>query len=183
MALPLQLFGTVETGEENAQAMLCMDVDRPEEAMLHWWGDRTPPEAALVSFLRKSEGEIELEPKLSYRTNPNGSLLLPELSKLEIEHIQGFRGILQEKDEQLEGEWTHLSGTKGCISFSATKCSSDLVPEKCTNWNEFKDWSNRAEMRAVHLSFEVMGAIAFASGPPYIVQEDTVWKGIATIHC
>lgn len=141
---PLQLFGSIERGEETVRAMLCMDIDRTDEVMLHLCSN-TAPAAGLFRFLRKGNGAIELEPIALYRTNENGGLWLPKLSESESRDFQGFRGILiEKKDESLEGEWTHSSGKKGRMFFSSPKHSAEVTPAICTNWNDFKEWANRA---------------------------------------
>lgn len=124
--------------------MLCMDVDRPDEAMLHWWGEKTIPAGALLQFLRKSDGLIELKPIAAYRTNDSGGLWLPKLTETEIELLLGFHGILQEENGSFKGEWTHQSGKSGHITFSPPELSANVVPEKCANWSEFKAWASRA---------------------------------------
>lgn len=142
--MTLQQFGNIDTADESANAMLCMDIDRPDEAMLHWWGEKTAPGGALVRFLRANDGAVELEPIAAYRSNDNGGLWLPKLLEAEIEYLRGFHGSLQEKDGLLEGEWTHRSGKSGRIIFRPPERSANVVPEKCANWSEFKEWASRA---------------------------------------
>ena len=145
MTQPLQLFGNIDTAEDTIHAMMCMDIDRPEEAMLHFWGGTTAPAGAvLLRFLRKSVGVVELELMSAYRTNERGGLWLPILSESEIEYVRGVRAVLQEKDGLLEGEWTHQSGKKGHITLRPPESSADLVPEKCSSWSDFKAWATRA---------------------------------------
>ena len=144
MELPLQLSGTISTEEGISQAMLCMDIDRPDEAMLHWWNEITNHGAILVKVLRKSDGSIKLEPKNVYHVNSSGGLFMPRLSAEQFEYALGFRGHLQEVNESLEGAWTHTSGKNGRLIFPLSKTSADIVPEVCASWNEFKEWTTCA---------------------------------------
>lgn len=161
MTIPLQLFGTIDTGEETARAMLCMDNDRPDEAVLHWWAEKKAPAAILVKWLKKSDGAIGLEPIGFYRTNENGSLWMPKLSHVEREYIQGLSGTLQEKNELFEGKWSHTSGKEGHIILSPYIFYNGVVPEICSNWSEFKTWASQARQSNDVLIFRGHGSKNF----------------------
>lgn len=163
MSLPLQLFGSIDTEEGTRDAMMCMDIDRPDEAMLHFWGGTTTPAgAALLRVIKKSEGVVELDSIAAYRTNESGGLWLPPiLSESEIEYARGFRALLQEKNGSLEGEWTHPSGKKGSINLKSPEHSAVLVAEKCSIWGDFKDWATRARDENDAASFRGHGSNRF----------------------
>lgn len=57
---PLQLFGSIDTAEGTDEAMMCMDIDRPDEAMLHFWEGTTAPAgtAALLCAIKRSAGVV-----------------------------------------------------------------------------------------------------------------------------
>lgn len=143
MVLPLQLFGTVNTPEGIADAMLCMDIDCTDEAMLHWWRKGAVPQAALVR-LHKRNGVIELETLAVHRADDQGALHLPQLTNAEVEYIQKFCVVLRENNQTLEGQWTDQFGQSGSIKFLAPDVSADVVPHKCADWSEFKEWATRA---------------------------------------
>lgn len=138
--------------------MLCMDIDRPDEGMLQWWGEKTAPAGILLRFLRKDHGVIELEPIAAYKTNDSGGLCL---APSELERVQGFRGTLLEKGESFEGEWSHLSGNKGRMIFNSPKHSADVVPVMCASWNEFKEWANRSRTESDAAVFRGHGSNRF----------------------
>ncbi len=163
MTQPLQFFGNIDTEEGTNEAMLCMDIDRPDEAMLHFWGGATDPSgtAALFCAIKRSAGVVELESLSAYRTSESGSLWLPILSESEIEYARGFRALLQEKDGSLEGEWTHQSGKKGNISLKPFERSAGLVAEKCSTWGDFKEWATRARDENDAASFRGHGSSRF----------------------
>lgn len=162
MKLPLQLFGSIETAEGTREAMMCMDIDRQDEAMLHFWGDATAPAgASLLRVIKNSAGVVELESIALYRINESRGLWLPILSDSEIEYARGFRAVLQEKDGLFEGEWTHQSGKKGHISLKPVERATDLVAEECSSWGEFKNWATRARDENDALSFRGHGSNRF----------------------
>lgn len=142
--------------------MMCMDIDRPDEAMLHFWGGSTEPAgAALLRVFKKRVGVVELEVIAVYRTNEIGGLWMPTLSESEFEYVRGFRALLEEKDGLLEGEWMHQSGKKGHITLKPLERSDDLVPEKCLSWSDFKSWATRSRDESDAASFRGHGSNRF----------------------
>lgn len=123
--------------------MLCMDIDCPDQAMLHWWRKETVPQAALVRFLKR-DALIELKTLALHRADDQGGLHLPRLTDTELEYIQNFRVVLRQNNQTLEGEWTDQSGKTGSIKFLVPDVPADVVPRRCSNWNEFKEWATHA---------------------------------------
>lgn len=160
MALPLQLFGTVDTPEGIADAMLCRDIDCADQAMLHWWRKGTVPQAALVR-LHNRNGVIELETLAVHRADDQGALHLPQLTNAEVEYIQKFRVVLRESNQTLEGQWTDQFGQSGSIKFLAPNASADVVPHRCANWSEFKEWATRARDKSDAAIFRGHGSNRF----------------------
>lgn len=156
--MELQQFGTIETGEELANAMLCIDVDRPAEAMLHWWGEKTPPAAILVQLRRMENGTVELAPQLIYRGNAGGGLWLQQLSAEAMQHAKGFSATLHQMKKSLEGEWVHATGKKGRITFRSPTSSDGVSPEECANWSEFKEWAGRSREKHDAVAFRGHGS-------------------------
>lgn len=144
MALPLQLFGEIDMGKEVAEAMLCMDADLPNEALLHFWGKVTAPGAIRLELTRNSSDGIELLPLNVYRTNDGGGLWMPKLSDAEIANVSGLSGSLQVTKGLLEGQWSHTSGKSGRIFLKADSFSGRVKAEQCENWADFKKWASQA---------------------------------------
>lgn len=161
MQLPLQLFGTIETSQGLADAMFCMDIDRPEEAMVHWWGANIDRGAVLVRLIKKGNDVLELVPLLLYRTNDGGGLFAPILSDSEIEYRNGFSCILKKNEQLLEGEWTNKSGKKGHVIFKLSDLSHNVEPRICANWGEFKDWANQVRDEGAAAVFRGHGSNRF----------------------
>jgi hypothetical protein len=144
MALPLQLFGTIETANETSDAMMCMDKDRPDEAMLHWWGKDTVTTAALVKIQRNDDKKMEFMPFNVYHANESGGLFLPPRNDSDLEYIRDFHCEVQEIGQGLQGEWSHTSNKKGSIILKPAPTVHAVEAKKCATWNEFKDWANFA---------------------------------------
>jgi hypothetical protein len=62
----LQQFGTIETAEGLADAMLCIDADRQSEFMVHLWGQGIRQMALLLTASERPDGSIELRPECMY---------------------------------------------------------------------------------------------------------------------
>lgn len=103
----LQQFGTIETGFGQAYAMLCIDKDKPNELMVHWWGDGI--ESHGCCFIAEPlNGELHLKPGRLYRESPTGSPFDPlesELTEVERRFQQNLKAVLRLKDGCYSGEW------------------------------------------------------------------------------
>jgi hypothetical protein len=161
MPLPLQLFGSIETDEGNREAMLCMDIDRPDEAMLHFWGGTSNPAGALLCAFKRDSDTVELESLVVFRTNENGSLGKPSLTTNEIDYVRGFRALLHNDKGQLDGEWTHQCGKKGRINLKPLEHSGELVADQCSSWADFKNWATKARDKYDAASFRGQGSKRF----------------------
>lgn len=141
-----QQFGRIETAAGVANAMLCIDDDRPDEMMVSWSGADIAP-AAVLADSRWEGATLHLVPRLLYQTLATGSLYLPTLSEEQVRTIQGTSAKLVKEGDVLEGEWTGPDGTKGHIRFREhSSTAGHIEAHQCGSWNEFKAWAN--EMRA-----------------------------------
>lgn len=159
--MELQQFGTIEIDGKLADAMICRDFDRLDEATLHWWGNEIPPMAVLAKLCRKVDGSIELQPLEIYKTNPIGSLWLPKLSEDEILTAKGYRAVLRLNGEGFEGEWSDTSGRKGRISLSPELENKPVKPQACTNWSDFKRWASQSRQEYDAVQFRGHGSHRF----------------------
>ena len=138
--MELRQFGSIEIDGKAADAMFCMDADRPLEATIHRWGKEIAPKAVTVSLNRT------LDPLVVHRCNPVGSLIQPKLSDEEIQSIKVYRAVLYQNGTGLKGEWADTSGRKGCIVFALKLGNTQVKPQLCANWKEFKEWANRSRL-------------------------------------
>lgn len=139
----LQQFGTMEMAGEVASAMLCLDIDRPAEAMLHWWGDRTPPTAVLARRREQPDGSWALEPLAAYAAAPDGGFGPPGGAPARLPRLQDFHAVLHPQGEGLAGEWVHASGRRGRLALQPAR-AEEAAAEQCGDWAEFKQWASRS---------------------------------------
>ncbi|WP_086925206.1 FRG domain-containing protein [Variovorax sp. JS1663] len=153
--MTLQQFGSIQTPEGQLVSMVCMDADRPNEAVFHWWAeDGSNPQGALVRLDWTSSDEAQMVPSLLYGPHPgNGEIFTPVLTDEQWAHFQGFSGRLRRlKNGAFRGEWKHKGGTEGKFAYSAASGDERVDATKCANWDEFKSWvaTSRADLDAVH---------------------------------
>jgi hypothetical protein len=138
----LQQFGNIETEQGFAGAMLCMDRDRPAEAMIHWFGEGMAARALLCNL--EWRGDIlNVTPSALYYTTEGGALYCPRsLNDEERIAVRTTRGRLHNSNGGLEGEWTNEAGKSGHIKFAPLPTSSAQQPAlnaaQCATWEEFK---------------------------------------------
>jgi hypothetical protein len=158
--LRLQRFGSIETQGGEALAMLCIDADRPNEMMLHFFGDNVKPGAVLAEC-RREANTIHLTPKLLYRANAGGGLILPELKDHEIVAMRTTRAILVDEKDSLVGGWVDAAGQKGRIRFAKPRKPRSVDPKVCNTWDEFKEWATNVRANHDTLTFRGHGSNRF----------------------
>lgn len=139
----LQRFGTIESPDGVLDLMICADHDRPSEAMIHYWGDKSPAEAVLCELAAQSDDSVVLLPRRLYRPNDVGGLWAPRLSDEESGYLQGFRGVLRDSGDVVSGEWTHESGKSGKVSLHPVRDDLRVKATVCDSWDDFKTWVAR----------------------------------------
>jgi hypothetical protein len=160
--MDLQRVGTILTDTEPLDAMLCIDADLPHEVMVHWWGQQTPPAAALTQMTVSKDGnEFEFLPRLLFKTNENGGLILSTPKEAEDAQFLGYRMHLHREDSELAGEWTHSSGAKGAVKFAELRGLRSVRPETCDTWTAFKDWASRTRLEHDVVAYRGHGSNGF----------------------
>ena len=138
-----------------ANAMLCVDADRPGEMMLHFYGGHVESGAVLAECKRTGNA-IDLIPLLLYRSDGNGGgLVLPTLDDEEVKAMATTKARLVETGDSLIGEWADSDGHAGQIEFSEPDGIRSVKATSCRSWSEFKDWASR--VRAEHDAFTFRG--------------------------
>lgn len=142
------MFGTVDTAQGKACAMLCIDADRPTEYMIQTWGKDMPSMAILADAEEKADG-VHLKGRWLFRSLENGALHLPHLNDDEVARVQGMRARLTRMDDgALSGTWTAIDGKQGGLSFSDPPVAASFEPYQCKDWTDFKRWAS--EVRTEH---------------------------------
>ena len=161
VATALQQFGSIETAAGKAHAMLCMDVDRPNEFMVHVWGKDLASMALLLEADEKPGGLLELKPKRLYRPSDNGSLFLPHLTEEDITNLDAMSARLRRVKGGFRGEWTGLGGTSGLIQLKPGPDGAEVVAQSCNSWDEFKQWAGRSRQVLDAALFRGHGSSSF----------------------
>lgn len=141
-----QQLGKIHTPDGPLMSMICIDADRPSEAIFHWWGPSVPaPAAALVSLDWSSPTEARLIPKVLLAPRPeNAEIFAPQLSEEQAARFSGYSGKIRRlKNGSFKGEWSHSEGVKGTFAYVAPSSADEGVEAtKCTDWEDFKRWAN-----------------------------------------
>jgi hypothetical protein len=137
---PIQLFGTIDTPAGVADAMLCVDADRPHEFMIHKWG-AGQPFALLMDATTSADGSLNLKPKNLYRPSETGALHLQRPNAEEVEQLKEVSARLNWEGDVLRGEWTGQDKTARAVELKPGPQGVELVPSKCASWEDFKQWA------------------------------------------
>ncbi len=141
----LQQFGRIETEQGTAQAMLCIDQDRPSELMVHWWGDDIASRACLFEASNVGD-EISLKPGPIFYANPDGGLYMPQkITDEEITFRDSMTATIRSVDGYCVGEWRLPEKSSQEIRFAPLfDRNLRIDAEECNSWREFKDWMETA---------------------------------------
>lgn len=142
-----QKFGVVETETEEMRAMLCIDMDRPDEFLVQLWGQDSAFAVLLQGTLTGST-PATFTPISLYRVNDSGGLWLPQLSKDEYREFAALRVELAEVDGTVEGRWTGSDGKSRAVKFPKPESTDRIEATQCSTWDDFKTWT--ADVRAKH---------------------------------
>lgn len=159
--MTLQQFGTVETAQGTASAMLCIDADRPLEYMVHTWGPNLPPVAILADARDDGGNAVELKARLLFRPSANGALHNPRLNDDEVKSLRALKVQIARTGRGFQGNWSGLDGQSGVINFGDVPEGADLKAESCADWAEFKHWATRARRDTNAVLFRGHGSNRF----------------------
>lgn len=137
-----------------------MDADRPEELMLHFFGESVTPGAVLAHCERVGD-LLKLTPRLLYRQDGGGGLILPSLNDQEVESMKTTRATLVEDEDSVRGVWVDKEGKSGHIEFAKPRSCRGVEPTVCNTWAEFKDWATKVRKEHDALTFRGHGSSQF----------------------
>lgn len=158
----MQKFGQVEVaGQQDVEAMICVDADRPAEAMLHVYGGTVNPAAALTE-IRRFEKHLELVPKAIARLDNGGGIVFPrELTAEERTWLTARVTLVQGQDGTLTGNWSGPEGVSGSLFLSDLESNGILDAVECATWDGFKAWATRLRNENDAECFRGHGSSAF----------------------
>jgi hypothetical protein len=141
---PLQLFGTVETAAGPAEAFICTDSDRPNEAMFHWYSGAMS--RAVLCTVKENRQGLQVTPTHLYYISDTGALYLPAIvTPEELSELKSTRATLRRTvTGGLEGRWENGNGQSGEIRLAVlppNRFPREFVADSCKSWSEFKEWA------------------------------------------
>jgi hypothetical protein len=112
--MDFQLFGTLETAQGPAPAMMCIDDDIPNHCTLQWRHEPSNSGFAIVSTMDWDADLVRLTPKALHRISMAGAIepLVP-LNADETTFMRDTRAVLRRTADGLSGSWTGIAGTTG----------------------------------------------------------------------
>lgn len=148
MEPPLQYFGTIESGLDLFDAMLCKDIDRPSECMVHLWGATGISTAMLCDIQVVAGGNQVLRPRVLFGVSDKGAIFpkaVPEEATQNFDTIRAYLTV--NAAGSYTGHWTDATGKGGEIKL-APETVQHVTPTPCSTLQEFLSWA--ALMRQEH---------------------------------
>jgi hypothetical protein len=137
-----QYFGKVESKGHSLDAMLCQDIDRPMEYMVHVWGVGIAPMAVLFNGKQFDDGSFELAPRLRFNVTDKGAIYIADVPEADRVKFDTTRAHLTlGVDGAFSGSWTNGLGEGGSVHFALSP-PVEINPTECQDWAAFVAWTN-----------------------------------------
>lgn len=141
--MALQYFGTVVSDGRTLDSMLCKDVDRPDECMLHFWGKDVKPMAILCNRQSQTDDSDLLTPLVQFLVGDKGGIFPNLVAEEDKVKFSTTRAILQSSpDGSYNGRWFDGIGDGGEIRLSAVATPTQITATECHTWSDFMAWTN-----------------------------------------
>ncbi|PHV04204.1 hypothetical protein CSQ96_26805 [Janthinobacterium sp. BJB412] len=121
----------------------CKDVDRPDECILHFWGEGVKPMALFCNRQTQSDGSDLLTPLVQFLVGDKGGIFPTVVAEADRDKFSRTRATLQNaQDGSYNGRWFDGSGDGGEIRLTAVAATTHISATECNTWSEFMAWSN-----------------------------------------
>lgn len=138
--MELQYFGTVQTGELVLDAMLCRDIDKPAEAMVHVWSNEI--RRAFLCDCEIESNSCLLVPRTFFSVSEHGGIYLSEVpQELKYKFHTTRAKLALNQDGCYWGSWINGAGETGVINFEPSR-KAEIAATDCKTWKDFQDWSH-----------------------------------------
>ncbi|TWI65158.1 FRG domain-containing protein [Pseudoduganella lurida] len=140
-----QLFGHIEFDDEQHRAMVCRDVDTPDELMVHYWGGMPNRGRAVRLAVGQAEddGYRTASVLTAYATLDEGAgLTRVPVSSDFVEFLKSLTISVLVQEEQC----TFKLQREGIISYGICKRNTkapDTRVENLSSWSDFRQWANK----------------------------------------
>lgn len=141
-----QLFGSIETRQGRATAMMCSDDDRPEDIMLHWWGagNQSAPVAVWARRTAQRANVAEFQVVKLFSHDERGQVIEPSVDENTRRLMLSTRASLKTTRSGINGTWQDADGFGGRISVKPLTSRGGVADvHQCASWDEFKQWAGR----------------------------------------
>jgi hypothetical protein len=137
-----QYFGTIESAGRILSGMMCQDIDRPTEYMIHVWGDEINAMAVLFDGAPCDDGSTELTPRLLFGVAEKGGIFIVDVPEADREKFNSLRANFSlTHDGAYVGTWTNSEGEGGPVRF-APSTAVEVNATHCDDWASFATWAN-----------------------------------------
>lgn len=146
----MQLFGQIEKDNEATPAMICIDSDKPNEALVTWFDIKGGGGGFLCS-INKDNNKWTLTPNLPYKSNESGGLFIPlNLEPHELDFLKNARAHLHFENGTLVGDWINPENGSGKMVFhSPPQDTSPSNEQEIDSWEEFKNWASSSKRNGI----------------------------------
>jgi hypothetical protein len=160
LKLPIQLFGSIETATGHTEAMLCRDLDRPDEAMIQWYGNEGHAGGVRVEMSAQGPGKYKLRPLLFFVPDEGGGLHAPSHIPNSEELFQCV-GELAQIRNKFVGSWSDHTGQKKAFEFHPPSAQLRVRAKKLRSWSAFKLWAAEQRRKGEFEDFRGHGSSNF----------------------
>lgn len=137
-----QYFGTIESAGRILSGMLCQDIDRPSEYMVHIWGNEITSMAVLFDGVTCDNGSTELTPRLLFHVAEKGGISIVDVPEADREKFYSLRAnVLPNSDGALVGSWMNSEGIGGSVRLKLST-AVEIEATDCNDWASFAAWAN-----------------------------------------
>ncbi|WP_159711547.1 FRG domain-containing protein [Geminicoccus flavidas] len=160
--MDIQYFGVVRLEEGDHEAMLCLDVDEPNNATFHLWGQNYPQGVVALCEISRSGQDWRIMPMAKFVDDEHGTYH----GSIDVESTERLDGLVAEvkrqDDGRLVGQWKDNSGNTGFMAMAPRPFREKIEEIKtCRTWAEFKQWVDELQERGQKFLFRGHGSRDF----------------------
>jgi hypothetical protein len=158
--IPLQIFGTIETIEGKAIAMLSRDADYPQKAMVQWRSPSGHGVGLLMGIIQTAADTFELSTDTVFSPDSNGALIVSRDAAFNT-YYQAVRALLVREGDTLVGKWCDAATGSGGISFNLAPARRRVQSIPLETWADFKVWATNEREKGKFVDFRGHGSANF----------------------
>lgn len=134
-----QQFGRIELNDDTADAMMCVDRDEPNVAMIYWWSQKIAPEGILCDLRKAGDGSLDINWRAFFKTDEQGRFKIERNTPDLTERLSQYQAKLKPSGRGFKGAWAGPGGS-GAIKFRPKRNRQPPPVHQCLSWSDFKEW-------------------------------------------